>query len=670
VTRSVEALFTPRSVAVVGASATRGTWGYQLAIGALAGRRHRRVHLVNPRRGELDGSPFAPSLASLDEPADLVVVAVPAAAFGSVVDDALATGARAVVGVTAGLPAPRVVETAARVRAAGALLLGPNCMGVFDAATSLRLLWGDLPAGDIALLTQSGNLALELGAIAGRGGLGCSRFASLGDAVDVTAAELLAACAEHDATRSVALYLESVGDGRAFLDAAASAIEVGKPVVLLAAGRSPVGARAARSHTGALASDHAVLASACRDAGIILVDSPTALVEATRVAVLRRRPGLRATGRRLGIVADGGGHGVVAADLAVAAGLDVVAFSAALSSRLAADLPATAATANPVDLAGAGERDLFSYGRVVAAVAGSGEVDAVLLSGYFGAYGVDEPSQAATEATVADAIAAAPVPVFVHSMAPDSATSHRLAGAGAPVWRAVEHALAAVPAALTTPTPVPPALGGGPPVGADLRGALECAGVRFARARRVTTLAQARQAAAELTYPVVLKSTGLAHKSDVGGVALDLTDEEALNRAWEAMAARLASPAYTVEEMVATRDGVEMIVGARRDPSFGPVVLVGVGGVLAELLADTAVALAPTDRAGALRLVAGLRGASLLHGHRGRPRVDTGALADVVAAVSRVAAGRPDVAELDLNPVLVTADGAIALDLHVAEAAL
>ena len=669
-TRPLDALFAPRSVAVVGASATRGTWGYQLATGALAGRRYRRVHLVNPRGGELDGTPFVPSLESLDEPADLVVVAVPPAAFCSIVDDALATGTRAVVGVTAGLPGPRVVEVAARVRAAGAVLLGPNCMGVFDAAANLRLLWGDLPSGDIALFTQSGNLALELGAIAGRGGLGLSRFASLGDAADVTAVELLAACVTHDATRSVALYLESLGDGRAFLAAASAVIDAGKPVALLAAGRSAVGARAARSHTGALASDRAVLASACRDVGIILVDTPTALVEATRVAALRRPlsfgPGNR---RRVGIVADGGGHGVIAADLAVGAGLDVVPFSAGLSARLAEGLPATAATTNPVDLAGAGEQDLFNYARIVAAVAASGEVDAVLLSGYFGAYGVDEPALADTEGQVADAIAAVEVPLFVHSMAPDSTTSLRLVERGVPVWRAVEHALAAIPTALRDPVRGAPVPSTGSPGGPDVRNALKRAGVRFARAQVVTTLAEARQAAVEVGYPVVLKVAGLAHKSDVGGVALDLGDEAALTRAWEAMAARLAAPAYTVEEMVATRDGVEMIVGARRDPSFGPVVLVGMGGVLAELLADTAVGLAPIDQVAALRLIESLRGSAVLDGLRGRVRVDTGALADVVAAASRVATDRPEVAELDLNPVLVTAEGAIALDLHVAEAA-
>jgi acyl-CoA synthetase (NDP forming) len=661
VSRRLEALFAPDSVAVVGASQAPAKWGYHLSRGALAGRATRRVHLVNRRGGELDGVAFAPSLAAVGEPVELVVVAVPPESFTSTVDEALAVGARAVVGVTAGLPAASVAQVAQRVRAAGAVLLGPNCMGVYDAATDLRLLWGDLPAGQIALVSQSGNLALELGAIAARGGLGFSRFASLGDAADVSAVELLRAVTRHEGTRSIALYLESVGDGRALLAAAAEAVAAGQPVALLAAGASAVGARAAHSHTGALATDARVLAAACRDAGIIVVDTPTALIEATRVSALGR---WRPAGRRLGIVGDGGGHGIVAADLATAANLDVVTFSPGLTADLASHLPATAATANPVDLAGGGERDLTSYARVVEAVAASGEVDAVLLTGYFGAYAEQDPALAATEARVADAIGAAAVPVFTHTIAPASATADRLRAAGVPVWSAVEHAVRAVaavaqPLAITAPPAPDLAMGVHK---AAVRRQLEAAGVRFARSMPASALDEAQRAASRLGYPVVLKVAGLAHKSDVGGVALELAQPSALAAAWAAMTARLgADRPYTVEEMLDARDGIEMIVGTRRDPSFGPVVVVGFGGVLAELIDDTAVALAPVDRATAQSMVDRLRGAALLRGYRGRPPVDEEALLDVVVAVSRVPA------ELDLNPVLVRPCGAVVLDLHVAE---
>jgi acetate---CoA ligase (ADP-forming) len=663
--RRLEALFAPESVAVVGASQTPSKWGYHLSRGALAGRASRRVHLVNRRGGALDGVAFAPSLTAVGEPVELVVVAVPPESFASTVDDALAAGACAVVGVTAGVPAASVATVAQRVRAAGAVLLGPNCMGVYDATTNLRLLWGDLPAGSIALISQSGNLALELGAIAARGGLGFSRFASLGDAADVTAVELLRAVTGHEATQSIALYLESVGDGRALIAAATEAVEAGTPVVLLAAGGSAVGARAARSHTGALATDARVLAAAGREAGIIVVDTPTALIEATRVAALGRR---RPAGRRLGIVSDGGGHGIVAADLADASGVDVVAFSAGLAAELASQLPATAATANPVDLAGGGEQDLASYATVVQAVAASGEVDAVLLTGYFGAYAEHDPASTAAEASVADAIGAAPVPVFGHTLAPSSATADRLRAAGVPVWGAVEHALLAV-AATATPRPSapPPGLDVAPdraPDAGAVRQQLQAAGVRFARSRPAATLDQAHQAAAEIGYPVVLKVAGVAHKSDVGGVVLDLVDQAALDHAWSAMTTRLGrGRAYTVEEMIDPRDGVEMIVGVRRDPGFGSVVLVGFGGVLAELIDDAVVALAPLDHAGARSMVDRLRGVRLLRGHRGRPPVDQEALLDVIVAISRTAA------EVDLNPVLVRPSGAVVLDLHVAEGA-
>ncbi|RZU75483.1 acyl-CoA synthetase (NDP forming) [Micromonospora kangleipakensis] len=673
--RPLESLFAPASVAVVGASEQPTKWGYWLSVGALTGRERRSVHLVNRRGGALDGVSFAPSLAALGEPVELVVVATPAAQFSSTVDEALAAGAKAVVGITAGLSRAAQAEVAARVRAAGAVLLGPNCMGVADAAAGLRLLWGELPAGDIALVSQSGNLALELGAIARRGGLGFSRFASLGNAADVTAVELLRVCAAHPATRAVAVYLEDVGDGRAFVAAAAAAVDAGTPVVLLTAGRSAEGARAARSHTGALAGDAAVLTAACRAAGVRLVATPTELIEATRVAAIPasvRAAVFPAAPRRLGVVADGGGHGVIAADLAVAARLAVPGFSDDLAARLAALLPPAATTGNPVDLAGGGERDITSYAAVVAAVLESSEVDAVLLSGYFGSYCEQGAGElAAAEGEVADAIAAVVHrtgrPVYVHSMAARSSTAARLAAGGVPVWSAIEQAVAAAVPALRRPGPpeLPRPAGA---VAGDAywagRELLAAAGVAFPPARAVRSRDDALVAAGELGYPVVLKALGLAHKSDVRGVALGLDDAAAVAAAFDDMAGRLAPAGYAIETMVELREGVELIVGARRDPRFGPVLLVGFGGVYAELIADTAVDLAPVDRDGARDLLARLRGAALLAGFRGRPAVDLDALADVIVAVSRVAAAHPEIAELDLNPVLATPHGAVALDCH------
>src|SRR5438067_3165672 len=239
---AAQSRFAPASVAIVGASAEPRKWGHLLARGALAGEHRRTVHLVNRRGGEVLGRPVFRDVRELPSPPELVVVSVPPDAFEDAVDGALEVGARAIVGITAGLgetggeAAAREAALVERVRAAGAVLLGPNCLGLFDRDAELELApWLDFPAGEIGLIAQSGNLALELGLLAGRAGLGFSRLASLGNQADLDAADLLACLAEHDSTRVIALYVEDFRDGRAFARAAQAA---GKPVVLLAAGLS------------------------------------------------------------------------------------------------------------------------------------------------------------------------------------------------------------------------------------------------------------------------------------------------------------------------------------------------------------------------------------------------------------------------------------------------
>jgi len=260
--RDLTPLFDPRSVAIVGASNDPAKWGNWLARGALRGEHRRPVYLVNRNGGEVLGRPAYASLADLPDAPDLVVVSVPAGAFERAVDDALAAGARALVGITAGLGESgeegldRERALVERVRAAGAVLLGPNCLGVFDATSDLGLASNEFPPGAIGLISQSGNLALELGLLARDHGMGFSRFASVGNQADVDLAELVAAFAAHSPTELIAVYAEDFRDGRAFVDAAAAC---GKPVILLTVGRSEASVRAARSHTGALVSDLAVV---------------------------------------------------------------------------------------------------------------------------------------------------------------------------------------------------------------------------------------------------------------------------------------------------------------------------------------------------------------------------------------------------------------------------
>jgi acyl-CoA synthetase (NDP forming) len=674
--RDLEPLFAPRSVAIVGASDDPAKWGNWLGRGALKGEHRRPVYLVNRNGGTVLDRPAYASLHDLPDAPELVVISVPAAAFEQTVDDALAVGARALVGITAGLgelgPEAQAREQALveRVRAAGAMLLGPNCLGVYDATSDLGLASNEFPPGSIGLISQSGNLALELGILARAVEMGFSRFASVGNQSDVDLAELVASFAGHEATDLIAVYAEDFSDGRAFVDAAAAA---STPVVLLTVGRSAASIRAAASHTGALVSDVAVVEAACRAAGAHLVSTPGEMIDLAQ-ALLRARP---LAGPRVAVVGDGGGHGAIACDVAADAGLELPLLSTDLSAELASALPPTAATRNPVDLAGGGEQDFYSYARVARTVLGSGEVDAVLLTGYFGGYSQYSDHFAGQEADVAREVARAARdtgrPLVAQTMYHDSPTAAVLRADGVPVYPGIGAAVGALAALLPRPpAPGAPAL---PPAEAlpavdgyfGARGLLEAAGIAFAAAHEVAGDADVVAAADELGYPVVLKALGTLHKSDAGGVVVGIAGPEELRTAVADLRRRLDPPGYSVERMAPVGDGVELIVGAGRDPRFGPVAAVGLGGIYTEIFGDVTVGLAPLELAEAERMLFSLRGAALLAGARGRPACDVRAAAEAAVALSRVAATYPRIAEIEVNPLLVTADGAVALDARVIE---
>jgi acetate---CoA ligase (ADP-forming) len=318
----------PRSVAVVGASANPAKWGYWLARGALAGRSRRRVYLVNSRGGEILGVPAATALGDLAEVPELVAFCVPPQQVWRVADEALALGVRGLLGITAEVP--RADELAARVTAAGARLVGPSSLGLFDAATSLQLAWGNFVPGALAIVSQSGQLGSEIALLAERAGIGVSRFVSAGSQLDVTIADLLNDLAGHERTRAVAVYLEDFTDGRRIFDAIAALRAAGKPVVLLTAGGSAAGRRAARSHTGALTSPLEFIDAACRAAGALRAQTPAELVHIVAYLLASALPtgtgrgqATVPTGPRVGVVSDSGGQGAVAADCLSRHGLAV-----------------------------------------------------------------------------------------------------------------------------------------------------------------------------------------------------------------------------------------------------------------------------------------------------------------------------------------------------------
>ncbi|WP_328859555.1 acetate--CoA ligase family protein [Streptomyces sp. NBC_00306] len=678
--RDLSALFDPKSVAVVGASDDPAKYGHSVAAQALRAPDRRPVHLVNRRGGTVLGRKAATSLLEIGEPVDLVVISVPGPGFEAAVDDALACGARAIVGITAGFaetgPAglARQQAVAARVHEAGAVLVGPNCLGIADNTTELYLASDSFAPGGIALLSQSGNLALELQIRCAPHGLGFSRFVSLGNQADVTLVDLVEDCARHDATSAIGVYAEDFGDGRAFAKAAAAA---GKPVVLLTAGRGTASARSAQSHTGALTSSSDVVAAACRDAGVHLVTTPREMT----VVLAALHSESRGRGVRTAVLTDGGGHGVIAADAAEASGLDVPELTAGTQAQLKDLLWEQSAVGNPVDLAGMGEQNPLSYATTVGGLLAADEVDTVLLTGYFGGYaasggglGGGGAALGAGEAQAAREIVtrwrAKPKPLVVQSMYPQSPSCRTLAEAGIPVFAATEDAARALAATTVRPVGGPPGVAPLPPAAPPLvdagyygiRSVLGAAGVPFPASREITDEHQLLAAADAFPGPYVLKALHVLHKSDAGGVALRLHDKAALLAAFREMDARLGAAAYSVEAMADLSDGVELIVGVNRDPRFGPVAMVGLGGIFTETFHDVAFSLAPVPAERAEALLRSLRTAALLSGVRGRPAVDIAAAAAVIERITGVAAAHPEIAELEVNPLLVRPDGVLALD--------
>jgi acyl-CoA synthetase (NDP forming) len=680
VSRDLSALFDPRSVAVLGASAIPGKWGFWLARGAVKGADRRSVYLVNRKGGEIFGRDAHRSLAELPEAPELVVITVPAAGVEEAVDDSLAAGAKGIVLISAGLGemgdegAARERAIVERVRAAGAVLIGPNCLGIHDSVAQLELCSEELEAGSIGLISQSGNLALEIGMVGAEFGLGFSRFVSLGNQADVQASELIESYAEHEPTKLIAVYLEDFRNGREFARAGKAAVDAGTPVVLLAGGATEAAARAARSHTGALASDLASIRAACLGAGIELVYSPKEVVDVAMGLLSHRRP----KGTRIALAADGGGHTVVASDLVIAQGLELPELSQATRAELATALPPTATLVNPVDFAGGGEQDIRSFERVIGTLLRSGEVDTVLLTGYFGGYshysGEFEARESASAEGMARAAEETGVPFLAHTMYWRSGPAETLRANGVPVYREVE---AAVGVASRLARRTPEALVGVPELPEpstavegeqgyfESRALLAAGGVPYVEARQASGLEDALAAAEDVGYPVVLKALGELHKSDAGGVAVGLRDAEELAETLAGMEAALSPPRYSVEAMAPLARGLELIVGAKRDPRFGPILLVGAGGLYAEIVKDVAVALAPVTEAGAEALLRSLRVAPLLDGARGKPAVDVAATAAAAAALSRVAAEHPEILEIEINPLLALPDGVLGLDARI-----
>jgi acyl-CoA synthetase (NDP forming)/GNAT superfamily N-acetyltransferase len=686
---SVAAVLQPRSIAVVGAGRRPGNVGHEVVRSLLVGDFSGTVYPVNPAARAVCGVPAFPALLSVPEPVDLAVVAVPASAVPGVIDEAASIGVRAVTIITAGFGetgrsgAAVETELLSVARRHGMRIVGPNCLGVANTDPGIRMnaTFGslDLLPGRLALVSQSGAVGLVLSEQTRAAGLGLSAFVSVGNKLDVSPNDLLCFFEHDERTSVIALYLESLGNPRKF---ARIARRVGatKPIVALKAGRTSAGARGARSHTAAAATPEVTVAALLQSAGVIKVDRLEEVLDVSAILLAAPLP----AGRRVALVGNSGGPLILAADACEGGALTVPELTETTQHALGEVLATAAATANPVDLTADGTAAMLE--RALEIVLGDDAIDAVIT------IVVQTPAISAAEArqTVARAAhragkpvvacsveAGAPVSSSAAAQVAEIASPERAATAlghvcGYAQWRRrpllpaqepeepSDHAgISQIIAAVLASRPA----GGWLELDQAARLLAAC-GLPVLPTRGAATAAQAVAAAEAVGFPVVLKarSGDLVHKTDVGGVAVGLDDAEAVRAAYQTMQARLGAQMGGAVIQPMAPPGVEAIVGLATDPEFGPVVMVGLGGIMTDLLQDRAFAAPPLEPGAADALVASLRAAPLLDGYRGAAKADRQALVAVLERVARIAEDVPELVELDLNPILVSPDGALAVD--------
>jgi len=721
---SLAPFFTPNGVAIIGASRDPGKLSYGV-IRNLVDPEHGYpgpIYPVNPKADEILGLKCYPDISAVPDPVELAVLIIPAGMVPAAVDACGRRGIKAAVVISGGFReigpegAGREREMVEIAHRYGMRVMGPNGIGVIDTHTPLNTTFvkGMPPAGGIAFLSQSGALC---GGIIdwtiGRG-IGFSRFLSVGNEADVNETDVIPFLAADETSRVITLYLEDVKGGPGFVDVLRGAAAI-KPVLVLKAGRTAGGQAATASHTGALAGAHAAFRAACKQSGVVEVESIQALFGAALALAYQPLP----AGNRIALVTNAGGPAALAADALEGAGLRLASTSAEIQAALRSFLIPDAQVAGPVDLLGGA--DEHSYRKALDAVLADPACDGVLA--------ILVPQALVNAVAVVEAFAAAATgqtgmrkPVLACLMGEASLDEAFKAAHAAriPAYTFPEDVVAAFGALWQRARWVQRANGG---AGGQGSGGAEEQGsggaeeigrydLRRAKARRETQQAillaraagrrvldaaesrplveaygipvppeflatsphEAALFARRIGFPVALKliSPDILHKTDIGGVILNVEDEKAAEVGFEALIARAAAAhpgahlrGVQVQKMIT--GGQEVIVGVKRDPTFGPLVMFGLGGVYVEALRDVSFRLAPLTAADAADMIDEVRSAVLLAGLRGAPPADRPALVDVIVRVGQLAADHPEITELDINPLLVlpAGQGAVAVDVRM-----
>ncbi|HEY4844351.1 MAG TPA: GNAT family N-acetyltransferase [Candidatus Dormibacteraeota bacterium] len=693
---AVHSMLAARTIAVIGAGRTRGTIGGELFHNLLANAFTGAVYPVNPRASVVQSVVAFASVTDIPGPVDLAVIAVPAEAVVRAARDCARKGVKSLVVISAGFAeagesgVERQRELLAVCRESGMRLCGPNCMGIIntDPAVSMDATFGPVapPAGRVGFLSQSGALGLAVIDYASSLNLGLSWFLSVGNKADLSGNDILQFAETDPRTDLVLLYLESFGNPRKFARIARRVGRI-KPIVAVKSGRTAAGARATSSHTGALLAASDVTVDALfRQAGVIRTDTLGELFDVAALLANQPAPG----GKRVGIITNGGGPGILCADACEAEGLSVPVTPEDVMTELRQYLPPEASVHNPIDMIASATPD--DYNRTIRVLAESNAVDAIVV--IFIPPLVTRAEEVALAVRDAASQLPRPMPIVTVFMSargvPDQlqGPEARIPSYQFPEDAAIALARAAaygewrlrpeghVPAFTDLRTDEAAGLiSSGLSRGArwlnpkETQQLLDCYGLPHAVSRFAESPAEAARLALELSEPLVLKAIAptLLHKSDAGGVRLGLLPDQVAGAA-RAMAIEVAThghqlTGFQIQSMIT--GGVEMLVGVVHDRLFGPVLACGAGGTAVELLKDVAVRITPLTMTDADEMLRSLRTFPLLTGYRGTPPADIAALKDVILRVSAMVEAHPEIAELDCNPVLVSAHGALIVDARI-----
>ncbi|MBV9120028.1 MAG: acetate--CoA ligase family protein [Chloroflexi bacterium] len=669
----LDALFRPSSVAVAGASADPGKLGYTLVQNLIEYEFPGPIYPINPRGGDILGLRAYPTVLDTPDCPDLVLVTVPNQAVVGVVEQAAQRGSQALVVLSSGFgeAGEQGKQAEARIReihqASGMRVLGPNCMGVYniDGQMNGTYFW-QLPRvrGRISFVSQSGAYGGIFFEEIKRRGIGVSKFVSIGNQLDVSHGDVIAWLAQDPETAVIAMFIEAIKDGPAFIDAVRAA---GKPVVVLKAGRTSAGSRASASHTGSLAGQREVYEAAFRQSGALLTATSEEFFDAAVTLAAYEGRSLPAS-NRVAIMTISGGPCVIASDTCEEAGLEVPVLASQTQARLRELIPDFGASGNPVDMTP--QVDPENIAGCVDAVAADPNVDGLIFINVgrdFPEFGSSFKSAARRLPVTAFVLSAPRVLEELGSGVPNLPTPERAVHAYAALV-AQAKALKYRAAPPSAPDISPMSIDGtGVMDEHEAKRLLDRWGVPVVPETLVTgpgrhEFTPIRKLAQHFGFPVVLKAirADIIHKTEMGAVAVGLQNAQQLEQAWQDMHERFPDAAWLVQPFLP--GDVEVIVGAHRDPVFGPVVVFGTGGVMTELYHDVSLRIAPVSTEDALEMIAETHAAELLKGFRGLPVHDPREIAEIIVAVGHLMLSQPQVQELDINPLLLTEKGPIAVD--------